>query len=62
MDHVTSGGGGLVESLQLRSVLTSGLLAGDRGRLAAAGGLRAIGVDAFAGVTTAAVRDVAGPS
>ena len=59
MDHVTSGGGGLVESLQLRSVLTSGLLAGDRGRLAAAGGLRAIG--AFAGVTTAAVRDVAGP-
>ena len=46
MDHVTSGGGGLVESLQLRSLLTSGLLAGDRGRLAAAGGLRAIGVDA----------------
>ena len=61
MDHVTSGGGGLVESLQLRSVLTSGLLAGDRGQLAAAGGLRAIGVEAFAGVTTAAVRDVAGP-
>ncbi len=61
MDHVTSGGGGLVESLQLRSVLTSGRLAGDRGRLAAAGGLRAIGVEAFAGVTTAAVRDVAGP-
>ena len=61
MDHVTSGGGGLVESLQLRSVLTSSLLAGDRGRLAAAGGLRAIGVEAFAGVTTAAVRDVAGP-
>ena len=50
MDHVTSGGGGLVESLQLRSLLTSGLLAGDRGRLAAAGGLRAIGVEAFAGV------------
>ena len=61
MDHVMSGGGGLVESLQLRSVLTSGLLAGDRGRLAAAGGLRAIGVESFAGVTTAAVRDVAGP-
>ena len=61
MDHVTSGGGGLVEALQLRSLLTSGLLAGDRGRLAAAGGLRAIGVEPFAGVTTAAVRDVAGP-
>ena len=61
MDHVTSGGGGLVEAMQLRSLLTSGLLAGDRGRLAAAGGLRAIGVDPFAGVTTAAVRDVAGP-
>ena len=61
MDHVTSGGGGLVESLQLRSLLTSGLLAGDRGRMAAAAGLRAIGVQPFAGVTTAAVRDVAGP-
>ena len=61
MDHVTSGGGGLVEALQLRSLLTSGLLAGDRGRMAAAGGLRAIGVEPFAGVTTAAVRDVAGP-
>ena len=61
MDHVTTGGGGLVEALQLRSLLTSGLLAGDRGRLAAAGGLRALGVEPFAGVTTAAVRDVAGP-
>ncbi len=61
MDHVTSGGGGLVEAMQLRSLLTSGLLAGDRGRMAAAGGLRAIGVDPFAGITTAAVRDVAGP-
>ena len=61
LDHVTSGGGGLVEAMQLRSLLTSGLLAGDRGRMAAAGGLRAIGVEPFAGVTTAAVRDVAGP-
>jgi hypothetical protein len=61
MDHVTSGGGGLVEAMQLRSLLTSGLLAGDRGRMAAAGGLRAIGIEPFAGVTTAAVRDVAGP-
>ena len=61
MDHVTSGGGGLVEAMQLRSLLTSGLLAGDRGRMAAAGGLRAIGVEPFASVTTAAVRDVAGP-
>ena len=61
MDHVTSGGGGLVEAMQLRSLLTSGLLAGDRGRMAAAGGLRAIGVEPFAGITTAAVRDVAGP-
>jgi hypothetical protein len=61
MDHVTSGGGGLVESLQLRSLLTSGLLAGDRGRMAASAGLRAIGVQPFAGVTTAAVRDVAAP-
>jgi hypothetical protein len=61
MDHVTSGGGGLVEALQLRSLLASSLLAGDRGRMAAAAGLRAIGVEPFAGITTAAVRDVAGP-
>ena len=49
MDHVTSGGGGLVEAMQLRSLLTSGVLAGDGGRLAAAGGLRAIGVAPFPG-------------
>ena len=61
MDHLTSGGGGLVEAMQLRSLLTSGVLAGDGGRLAAAGGLRAIGVAPFPGIPTAAVRDVAGP-
>ena len=61
MDHVTSGGGGLVEALQLRSLLASRLLAGDRGRSAAAAGLRAIGVEPFSALTTAAVRDVAGP-
>jgi hypothetical protein len=61
MDHLASGGGGLVEALQLRSLLTSSMLAGDRGRMAAAGGLRAIGVEPFADLSTAAVRDVAGP-
>ena len=29
MDHVTSGGGGLLDGLQMRSVLTVGVMAGD---------------------------------
>lgn len=60
LDHITAGGGGLVESLQLRSMLTAGVLGGETGPLAAAGGLRAAGIEPFAADTAAAVRDIAG--
>jgi hypothetical protein len=60
LDHITAGGGGLVESLQLRSMLTAGVVGGEAGSLAAAGGLRAAGIEAFPADTAAAVRDIAG--
>lgn len=59
MDHVTSGGGGLLDGLQMRSLLTAGVLAGETGRLAAAGGLRAAGVPAMPTDFGSALRDVA---
>jgi hypothetical protein len=60
MEHVTSGGGGLIDGLQMRSVLTAGVLAGDPGRLAGQGGLRAAGIDPLPAAFGAALRDVAG--
>lgn len=60
MHHVTSGGGGLLDGLQLRSLLTAHALAGDTGRLAAEGGLRAVGADDLASDFGTALRDVAG--
>ncbi len=60
MEHVASGGGGLLDGLQMRSLLTAGVLAGDSGRTAAPGGLRALGVAPLPGGIGAAVRDVAG--
>ena len=48
MDHVTSGGGGLLDGLQMRSVLTAGVMAGETGPLAAQGGLRAMGLQPLA--------------
>jgi hypothetical protein len=60
LDHITAGGGGLVESLQLRSLLTAGVLGGEDGALAAEGGLRAAGITTFPADTAAAVRDIAG--
>ncbi|MFC4785558.1 hypothetical protein ACT8ZV_13845 [Nocardioides sp. MAHUQ-72] len=60
MDHVTSGGGGLLDGLQMRSLLTTGVLAGERGRLAARGGLRAAGVEPFPVDAGSALRDIAG--
>ncbi len=59
MDHVTSGGGGLLDGLEMRSLLTAGVLAGDQGGLAAAGGLRALGVEPLRTGADAALRDVA---
>ncbi len=60
LDHVVSGGGGLLDSLQMRSALTSGLVSGESGRQAARGGLRALGVDPMRQDSAAALRDVAG--
>lgn len=59
MEHVTSGGGGLIDGLQMRSVLTAGALAGDHGRLAGQGGLRAAGIEPMPTAFGAALRDVA---
>ena len=44
LDQVVSGGGGLLDGLQMRAALTAGFL-GESGRRAARGGLRAVGVD-----------------
>jgi hypothetical protein len=60
MEHVTSGGGGLLDGLRMRSLLTAGVLSGDQGRLAGQAGLRAIGVAPFSLRYDAALRDVAG--
>lgn len=60
MEHVTSGGGGLLDALQMRAVLTTGVLTGERARLAAHGGRRAAGVAPMPAGFSAALRDVAG--
>jgi hypothetical protein len=60
MDHVTSGGGGLLDGLRMRSLLTSAALASDDGPAAARAGLRAIGAEPFAAGFGPALRDVAG--
>ncbi len=60
LDHVTSGGGGLIDGLQMRSLLTASVLAGESGRLAARGGLRAVGIDPFEAEPGSALRDIAG--
>ncbi|PVG82360.1 hypothetical protein DDE18_12835 [Nocardioides gansuensis] len=59
MDHV-SGAGGLLDGLQMRSLLTAGALASESAPLAARGGLRAIGVQPFDESALSAVRDAAG--
>lgn len=59
MDHL-SGGGGLLDGLHMRSLLTAGALASDLGAHAARGGLRAIGVAPFPTDAVSAFRDSAG--
>ncbi len=59
MDHL-SGGGGLLDGLHMRSLLTAGVLSSDQGAHAARGGLRAIGVEAFPTDAVSAFRDSAG--
>lgn len=58
MDHLTDSGG-LLEGLQMRSLLTAGVMATDSGGAAARGGLRALGVDPFPGDAASALRDAA---
>src|SRR4051812_8299476 len=60
LDHVVTGGGGLLDGLQMRSALTPGLVSGELGRQAARGGLRALGVEPMRQDSSAALRDVAG--
>jgi len=59
LDHVVSGGGGLLDGLQMRGLLTAGFLSGESGRQAARGGLHAIGIAPMRADAAAAVRDVA---
>lgn len=58
MEHVTTGGG-LLDSLQMRELLTGGRLGGDAGRQARAGGLRATGIAPLGDDWGSALRDVA---
>ncbi len=59
-DHFTSGGGGLLDRLQMRSLLTVSGLGGPDGPAAAAAGLRSVGAEPFAADALDAVRDLAG--
>ena len=58
LDHVSTGGG-LLDSLQMRALLTAGFISGEPGRQAARGGLRAIGVGTVRADAAAAIRDTA---
>ena len=60
MEHFARGGGGLLDSLALRSMLTAHALVGDAGRAAAVGGRRAVGIEPMATDFGSALRDVAG--
>lgn len=59
LHHVTTGGGGLLESLQMRSLLTASFLAGERGPAAGRRGLAAVGAVPFTADAGEAFRDVA---
>ena len=60
LEHFTSGGGGLLDSLALRSMLTANVLVGDADRSVALGGRRAVGIEPLATDVGSALRDVAG--
>ncbi|WP_028659748.1 hypothetical protein [Nocardioides insulae] len=59
MDHLATGGG-LIESLQLRALLTAGMPPGEQAPAAARAGLRAMGVLPLPTHAAAALRDLAG--
>ena len=58
MDHMAHSGG-LLEGMQMRSVLTAGVLTSDSAGAAARGGLRALGIETFRADATSALRDAA---
>ena len=60
MDHVTSGGGGLLDGLQMRSLLTAACWPASPAGWRARGGLRAVGSAADGTDFGSALRDVAG--
>lgn len=62
MDHVSGGGGGLVEALQMRSLLTASTLASDDGPAASRGGLTALGVLPLDVSASAGLRDTVAPA
>ena len=53
-----SGGGGLLDGLQMRAALTSGFFSGEAGRRPRAAGCAPSGVDAMRQDSSAALRDV----
>lgn len=59
MEHVTSGGGGLLDGLQMRALLTVGVLDGERGELAGRQGRETVGIAELPTGFEAALRDVA---
>ncbi|MET1060437.1 MAG: hypothetical protein ABWX84_12615 [Nocardioides sp.] len=59
MDHFVSGGGGLLDALQMRALLTAAVLGGSDGGSATRGGLRAVGAPDFDADFSAGLRDVA---
>jgi hypothetical protein len=60
MDHFVSGGGGLLDGLQMRALLTAVILGGRDGSAAARGGLRAVGAPDFVADFASGLRDIAG--
>ncbi len=58
MNHLTDGGG-LLDGLQMRSLLSAGVMSSDTGAAATRGGLRAIGVGVFPTDAGSALRDAA---
>jgi len=59
MDHMASGGG-LLDGVRMRSLLTAGVPFGEPWTAAARGGLRAVGAEAFPTDLGSALRDIAG--
>lgn len=60
MDHFLAGGGGLLEALQMRAMLTAAVLGSESGAAITRGGLRAVGAESFEESFSAGLRDVAG--